>query len=164
MRTAFRYTNFGNADGFVWRTQGTMNDNGVSTRLAAETFVSADHRHHVLTASAKGKAWCTANGYTSSGTLGWVDPAPLPPPPSPGPPSLEWSFGVSGEVESVPSGFRQRSVIVYSTNGINAAVDVFGATLRAGYNTSKADAEDVFLQTMTVCGQTSIDKSLDLIF
>ena len=47
---------------------------------------------------------------------------------------------------------------------INAAVDVFGATLRAGYNTSKADAEDVFLQTMTVCGQTSIDKSLDLIF
>jgi hypothetical protein len=53
---------------------------------------------------------------------------------------------VSGEVASVPAGFRQRSVFVYSTQGINAAVDVFGATLRAGYNTSKADSEDVFLQ------------------
>ena len=38
----------------------------------------------------------------------------------------------------------------YSTEGINAAVDVFGSTLRSGYNTSKADSEDVFLQTMTM--------------
>eukprot|EP00038_Savillea_parva_P030019 m.74990 g.74990 ORF g.74990 m.74990 type:complete len:1118 (+) comp8955_c0_seq1:34-3387(+) len=137
------YNNFGNADGALWAAQ-----NAAGTRMAAESYVSPTGTHHVLTASAAGRAWVAARNYTSTGVLGYLDPPPTgPPPPVPG---NVWSFGVSGEVQAVPFGFTQRSVFVYAQDGMNAAVDAFGATLRSGYKTAKKEDEDPFLATLSL--------------
>lgn len=61
-----------------------------------------------------------------------------------------WSHGLSGEISSVPKGFVGRTMLYYSGAGINAAVDGWGTTLRVAYNSTKQDAEDVFLQTVSL--------------
>jgi hypothetical protein len=60
-----------------------------------------------------------------------------------------WVHGVSGEIASVPVGWEQRTMLYYSGQGINAAVDGWGTTLRQAHNTTKNDAEDLFLQTVS---------------
>jgi len=60
------------------------------------------------------------------------------------------SYGVSGELHSVPAGFTQQSMLYYSRSGLNAAVDGWGTTLRTAYQTTKQEDADVFLQTLTI--------------
>eukprot|EP00035_Acanthoeca_spectabilis_P033311 m.22938 g.22938 ORF g.22938 m.22938 type:complete len:1111 (+) comp5887_c0_seq1:65-3397(+) len=141
------YTNSGNPDGFLWKAQDAK-----GARRAVTQYVSSTGTHHVLTGSPAGKAWVLAHNYTAGSVLGYADPPPPPTPSPPTPPGVNtaWTFGVSGEVASVPAGFTQTSVIVYSLDGLTAAVDSFGTTLRAGYNTTKKDDEDVFLATLSL--------------
>jgi hypothetical protein len=61
-----------------------------------------------------------------------------------------WSHGLSAEIDAVPPGFVGRTMLYYSSQGLNAAVDGWGTTLRQAYKTEKRDAEDVFLQTATL--------------
>lgn len=61
-----------------------------------------------------------------------------------------WSHGLSGEITSVPRGFAGQTMIYFSPKGLNAAVDGWGVTLRRAYKTTKRDAEDPFLQTLSV--------------
>jgi hypothetical protein len=63
--------------------------------------------------------------------------------------SKVWTHGVSGEIASVPAGWEQRTMMYYSGQGINPAVDGWGTTLRQVHKTSKNDAEDLFLQTVS---------------
>ena len=61
-----------------------------------------------------------------------------------------WSHGLSGEIDEVPAGFVGRTMLYYSGDGLNAAVDGWGTTLRQAYATEKQDNEDLFLQTVTL--------------
>ena len=61
-----------------------------------------------------------------------------------------WSHGLSGEISEVPAGFVGRTMVYYSGEGLNAAVDGWGTTLRQAYKTTKNDAEDLFLQTVSM--------------
>jgi hypothetical protein len=61
-----------------------------------------------------------------------------------------WSHGLSGEIDEVPAGFAGRTMLYYSGDGLNAAVDGWGTTLRQAYATEKQDNEDLFLQTVTL--------------
>jgi hypothetical protein len=63
--------------------------------------------------------------------------------------SKVWVHGVSGEISSVPAGWEQRTMMYYSGQGINPAVDGWGTTLRQVHKTTKNDAEDLFLQTVS---------------
>ena len=55
------------------------------------------------------------------------------PPPTKG--ASVWSFGVSGDVLSVPAGFEQSTMLVHSPLGANAAWDSWGGIIRKAYNT-----------------------------
>ena len=61
-----------------------------------------------------------------------------------------WSHGLSGEISAVPRGFVGQTMLYYSPKGLNAAVDGWGVSLRRAYKTTKKDAEDPFLQTLSV--------------
>jgi hypothetical protein len=61
-----------------------------------------------------------------------------------------WTHGLSGEINEVPTGFAGQIMLYYSPNGINAAVDGWGTSLRQRYKTVKKDAEDPFLQTVSM--------------
>ena len=61
-----------------------------------------------------------------------------------------WSFGVSGDVMSVPAGFRQSTMLVYSDEGLNAAWDGWGGAIRKAYDTDKKADEDVFLSALSI--------------
>ncbi len=61
-----------------------------------------------------------------------------------------WSFGLSGEVDEVPQGFEQSTLIVHSPQGPNAAWDNWGGAIRAAYNTTKRADEDVFQAALTI--------------
>ena len=77
--------------------------------------------------------------------------------------SHAWVHGVSGEVTSVPAGWEQRTMMYYSGQGMNAAVDGWGTTLRQAHNTTKKDAEDPFLQTVsywTDNGKSTLPRTL----
>lgn len=78
----------------------------------------------------------------------------------PTPRSLTWTHGLSGEISEVPAGFVGRTMLYYSGAGINPAVDGWGTTLRNAYAARKRDAEDIFLQAVSmwtdnVCACTS---------
>ncbi len=66
------------------------------------------------------------------------------------PANTTWSFGVSGDVVSVPAGFRQSTMLVHSTRGPVVAWDDWGATIRSVYNTTKRADEDIFLAALTL--------------
>lgn len=124
--------------------------------------------HESAAASASSKLLLAARGFTFVRVLGFVDGAvwgeslsttspmgnrkatmsPLQSI-STADPSM-WSFGVSGEVESIPPDFRARTIMRLSLRGLNAAVDGWGSTLRAAYNTSKKTDEDLFATTLSV--------------
>ena len=62
-----------------------------------------------------------------------------------------WTFGVSGDVDIVPAGFRQRSAFFVSrTAGPTAVWDRFGALLRNATATRRRVSEDVFASAVTV--------------
>ena len=61
-----------------------------------------------------------------------------------------WSFGVSGDVMSVPAGFSQSTMLVYSDEGLNAAWDGWGGAIRKAYDTDKKADEDVFLSALSI--------------
>ena len=62
-----------------------------------------------------------------------------------------WNFGVSGDVDYVPSGFQQRTAFyVSSTAGPTAAWDHFGAALRNATATHRRVSEDVFASAVTI--------------
>jgi hypothetical protein len=61
-----------------------------------------------------------------------------------------WSFGVSGDVQGVPAGFRQSTLLVHSHAGANDAWDEWGSSLRSAYDTRKLADEDVFLAALTM--------------
>lgn len=75
-------------------------------------------------------------------------------PPHDTPPSTNsakvWTFGVSGDVQSVPAGFTQSTLLVHSPHGANAAWDQYGASIRAAHNTTKLADEDIFQTTLTL--------------
>ena len=61
-----------------------------------------------------------------------------------------WSFGVSGDVLSVPPGFTQSTLLVYSAAGPTRAWDVWGSSMRAAYETTKLADQDIFLAALTM--------------
>ena len=61
-----------------------------------------------------------------------------------------WGFGVSGDVLSVPAGFKQSTLLVHSGDGPNDAWDEWGSSMRAAHGTKKAADEDVFLAALTL--------------
>lgn len=124
-------------DGFLYQTSKPG-------RLAAEAFFSSSAKDHLLTSSPEGKAWARLHGYVSQGVLGYVDP------PGSASSNMALSVGLTSEVASVPSSFRQQALFYFSPQGINAAYEGWGATLRRAYNTTKKLDEDIFLTALSL--------------
>ena len=79
------YTNFGNADGNVWKDGG-------GNRLAVVEFTldagaGNGKAHHIAAASNASKTWALAHGYVAGATLGYLDALGPTPPPTPTPSS-----------------------------------------------------------------------------
>jgi hypothetical protein len=104
-------------------------DSQSPTSLAGAVVTAANEFH----LSYNRLATAAADGYGSASTAGKI-----------------WSHGLSGEITSVPKGFAGQTMIYFSPNGLNAAVDGWGVTLRRAYKTTKRDVEDPFLQTLSV--------------
>jgi hypothetical protein len=65
------YGNCGNSDGFLYTT-------AAKGRNEMFSFANANNTHHLAASSPKVKQWAKTNGYTVTGSLGYLDaPAPV---------------------------------------------------------------------------------------
>lgn len=98
-------------DGFLYTFSG-------AGRLPVFQFYNSALDAHMVAASEQGQAFAKAHGYVQQGILGYIDPWQSSTVPAP-----TLTFGVSGEVNSVPANFSQRNMLYFSQRGYNAAVD-----------------------------------------
>lgn len=131
------YTSGPNSNGFIYRSGGDL-------RLPVELWFNAATQHASAVSSPAARLLLQQRGFAFVQVLGYVD--------LPGTPRSQgiWSFGVSGEVESVPSGFSASTIVRLSTDGINSVVDGWGAAMRRAYNTTKLADEDIFLAALSL--------------
>eukprot|EP00047_Mylnosiga_fluctuans_P019241 m.80440 g.80440 ORF g.80440 m.80440 type:complete len:1055 (+) comp8042_c0_seq1:56-3220(+) len=130
------YTSGPNPDGFIFSSPS-------SSRIAVELWANPTTGHTTAVASAAAKALLSSRGFSSVQTLGYIEGAHSDV-------QSQWVFGVSGELTSVPTGFRARSMVRVSLDGINDVVDGWGASMRHAYNTTKLADEDIFLAALSV--------------